>query len=69
MKTKTYLFLFFLVIILVFILGVRYGQRVEKNNKMIDYLLKITPTKPIPSPSSVKYKEATPSAIFFNIKN
>lgn len=45
MKTKPYLFLSFLVIILAFILGVRYGQKVEKNNKVIDYLLKLpTPT-------------------------
>ncbi len=35
MKTKSYLFLTILAIILVFILGVRYGQKVEKSNLSI----------------------------------
>lgn len=57
MKIKPYLFLFFLVVLLTFILGVRYGQRVEKNNKVVDYLLKIpTPTIKI-SPTPPIYKE------------
>jgi hypothetical protein len=59
MKTKPYIFLFFLVVILAFILGVRYGQRVEKNNKIVDYLLKLpTPTlqvTPTP-PDYIEYK-------------
>lgn len=55
MKLKSYIFIIVLIIILTFILGVRYGQRIEKNNKVVDYLLKITPTKPIPSPTPVKY--------------
>lgn len=55
MKTKSYIFLFVMILILIFILGVRYGQNVEKNNKVVDYLLKITPTKPIPSPTPIKY--------------
>jgi len=55
MKLKSYFFLIFLFIILVFILGVRHGQRVEKNNKVVDYLLKITPTLPAPSPTPIKY--------------
>lgn len=55
MKTKSYVFLFVMILVLIFILGVRYGQNVEKNNKVVDYLLKITPTKPIPSPTLVKY--------------
>jgi hypothetical protein len=55
--TKPIFFLFALIIILAFILGVRYGQRVEKNNETIDYLLSITPTKaPTPTPL-LKYKE------------
>ena len=55
MKTKPYLFLFSLVVILAFILGVRYGQKVEKNNKTIDYLLKLpTPTAPV-TPIPPKY--------------
>ncbi len=43
-KNLPYFFLFFLFIILVFILGVRYGQKVERTNKTISYLLKISPT-------------------------
>lgn len=41
--------------ILVFIFGVRYGQSIEKNNKVVDYLLKITPTKPASTPTPIKY--------------
>ena len=55
MKIKSYLFLFCLIVILAFILGVRYGQKVEKNNKVVDYVLKITPTIPVPSPTPIKY--------------
>lgn len=78
MKTKPYLFLFFLIVILVFILGVRYGQRVEKNNKIVDYLLLITPYPtytpyPLASPKSKDEggsptKNASPSPTLFNIK-
>ncbi|MEK7597801.1 MAG: hypothetical protein AAB441_04120 [Patescibacteria group bacterium] len=71
MKTKPYLFLFFLIVILVFILGVRYGQKVEKNNKAVDYLISITPlpTPPpnTPSPSGIK-KDASASPTLFNLK-
>jgi hypothetical protein len=57
MKIKPYLFLFFLVVLLTFILGVRYGQKVEKNNKTIDYLLKLpAPTAPV-TPTPVSYTE------------
>ena len=57
MKLKPYLFLFFLIVILTFILGVRYGQRVERNNKTIDYLLKLpAPTAPV-TPTPVSYTE------------
>lgn len=59
MKLKTYLFIGFLLFMLFFILGVRYGQYVEKQNKVIDYFLSITPTQP-PSPtptiSYIEYK-------------
>lgn len=57
MKITSYIFLFSLFIVLIFILGVRYGQKVEKNNKVVDYILKIspyptyTPYPTIPPPS------------------
>lgn len=57
MKIKPYLFLFFLVVVLIFILGVRYGQKIEKNNKMVNYILSITPTPKPPMPTPVKYKD------------
>jgi hypothetical protein len=45
---------------LVFAGGVRYGQRVEKVNKRIDYLVSLTPPQPTaspqPTPLSVQYK-------------
>lgn len=65
MKTKSYLLLFFLALILVFILGVRYGQKVEKTNKVINYVLSITPTTPI-SPTPLKY--ATSESKIWKIK-
>lgn len=67
MKTKPYLFLFFLVVMLAFVIGVRYGQRVEKNNKVVDYLLSITPYPtytPFPLPSKI----ASASPTLFNLK-
>ncbi len=45
-----------LIIILVFILGVRYGQRVEKTNKSVAALLSIPPTKPQPTQPPVTFK-------------
>ncbi|PIU36623.1 hypothetical protein COS77_01000 [Candidatus Roizmanbacteria bacterium CG06_land_8_20_14_3_00_34_14] len=56
MKIKSYIFIVFLVVILFFILGVRYGQKIEKNNKVVDYILKITPYPtytPYPLPTKV----------------
>ncbi len=52
MKLKSYLLLFALTVLLFFILGVRYGQKVEKTNKEINYILSLTPNKtPIPTKS------------------
>ena len=67
MKQGSYIFLFLLIVLLIFILGVRYGQKVEKNNKVVDYLLSITPyptytpypTLPLPS----KTASASPTLI------
>ncbi len=43
-KSIPYLFLAFLTALLLFILGVRYGQRVEKVNKTISYLISLPPS-------------------------
>jgi len=57
-KPKTLVFIVVLLLILFFILGVRYGQKVEKTNKVIDFLLSITPAKkPIPSPTPLIFEE------------
>lgn len=45
-----------LIIILVFIVGVRYGQRVEKTNKNVEVLLSLPPTKPVPTQPPVAYE-------------
>lgn len=55
MKIKPYVFLFILLVVLFFILGVRYGQRVEKTNKTINYLISLAPTKPIPTQPTLKF--------------
>lgn len=62
-----YLFLFSLIVILTFILGVKYGKKVEQANKINSYLLKITPSaSPKPSEggsiSLAPTKVSTPSA-------
>ena len=57
MKTKSYVFLFIMIFILIFIIGVRYGQSIEKNNKVVNLLLSITPTPIPPTPTPVTYKD------------
>ncbi|MFH0979782.1 MAG: hypothetical protein V1803_02460 [Candidatus Roizmanbacteria bacterium] len=48
MNNKSYLLLIFLIIVLAFVLGFRSGQKVEKTNKKVDYLLSLpSPTTPI----------------------
>ncbi|GAB4219576.1 MAG: hypothetical protein Fur009_6380 [Candidatus Microgenomates bacterium] len=55
------------MIILVFIIGVRYGQKVEKANKAIDYFLSITPTKkPTPTPTWIIVEYRTKSGFKIN---
>lgn len=51
-KTTPYLFLGFLLLVLLFIVGVRYGQQVEKTNKLTSYLVSIAPSA-TPAPSTV----------------
>lgn len=50
-KLGPYFLLGFLFVILVFIIGVKYGKKVESTNKVIDFAMSITPTK-VPSPTS-----------------
>ena len=46
-----------LFIILVFIIGVRYGQRVEKTNKIVNYLISLPPSPTIqPSQKPLEFK-------------
>lgn len=60
MRRGPIIFVLVLVLLLVFIGGVRYGQRVEKVNKTVSYLISLTPPTqpptPLPTPLSVKYK-------------
>lgn len=47
-----------LIIILVFILGVRLGQKVEKTNKVIDVMLSIPPSaRPNPTSGQLEFKQ------------
>ena len=45
-----------LLLILFFIVGVRYGQRVEKTNKNISAILSTTPKQAPPGESKIDYK-------------
>lgn len=57
LKKGPYLLIFILVIILIFILGVRYGQQVEMTNKKINFYLSLAPTKPPqPTPPTLGFK-------------
>lgn len=57
MNNKSYLLLILLIIVLAFILGFRSGQKVEKTNKVVNYILSITPTKIPLTPTPISYKE------------
>lgn len=66
MKQRTlvpYLFLSILTLILFFIIGIRYGQHVEKTNKITSYLISIAPsgtTAPTQPPLAFKtYKQSS----------
>lgn len=49
-KPGPYILFFSLIAILVFIIGIRYGQNVEKTNKKVNFYLSLPPTKP-PAPT------------------
>ncbi len=57
MKIKSYIFLFLLALILIFILGVRYGQKVEQTNKVVNYVLSITPSPTITPIQPLEFKK------------
>ncbi len=51
-RKAPYIFLFVLILIIAFIGGLRYGQSVERTNKVVDFILSITPSptlKPEPT--------------------
>ena len=50
-----YAFVFFLLLIIVFIAGTRYGRRVGEANKTIDYILSIPPSKAVLTPTPPTY--------------
>ena len=57
---KPIIFLFILLIIFFFIIGVRYGQRVEKANKIIDYHLSLPPSPTLqPTQQPLEFKTLT----------
>jgi hypothetical protein len=55
-KPGPYVLVFILIIIIIFILGIRYGQKVEKTNKIIDFVASIPPTKPVPTNIPLEFK-------------
>jgi len=71
-RSLPYFFLAFLFAILLFILGIRYGQRVELANKTIRYLVSIPPTptiQPTTMPLSFSEYEHAGCAISFLVPN
>ena len=54
-KISPYIFLAILTIILIFIIGVRYGQKVEQTNKIVNYLISLPPTKAPVTPAPVAF--------------
>jgi hypothetical protein len=61
-RSLPYFFLAFLFAILLFILGIRYGQRVELANKTIRYLVSIPPTPTLqPTIASLSFSDYTHS--------
>jgi hypothetical protein len=55
-KLRPYILITTLVLILIFILGVRYGQNVEKANKKINFMISIPPPKPVPTEKPIEFK-------------
>lgn len=56
-KRIPYFFLSFLLLILFFVVGLRWGQNIEKTNKIINYLISIPPTATlIPTQLPLKFE-------------
>ncbi|OQY66272.1 hypothetical protein B6D29_02870 [Microgenomates bacterium UTCPR1] len=78
MKKAQIIFLLTLLSILIFIVGFRSGQKVEKTNKIIDFITSITPYPtytPYPSPTkeasmspTIKQEKIIPTKITDNEK-
>lgn len=49
----------FLIVVLVFVLGVRYGQRVEMTNKTVSLALSLTPAGPTVTKSPLQFATYT----------
>jgi len=67
-KRTPYLFLGFLLLVLLFIVGVRYGQHVEKTNKLTSYLISIAPSATVASstvPLAFKTYKHAPCGVQF----
>ena len=58
-KVRPYILVASLILILIFILGVRYGQTVEKADKKTRFLISIPPTKAVPSEKPLNFKTFT----------
>lgn len=59
-KSLPYVFLAFLVALLLFIVGIRYGQHVEKVNKTVSYLISLPPSPtPALTSSPLSFSEFT----------
>jgi len=57
LKKTSIIFLLILFIVLIFIIGVRYGQRVEKTNKIINYLISLPPSPTLqPTQKPLEFK-------------
>lgn len=58
-KPLPYIFITLLIIILVFLVGVRYGQRVEKTNKILDFINRLPPSPTLPPKTAPDIAYAT----------
>ena len=55
-KIGPYILVTSLVLVLIFIVGLRYGQSVEKSNKKVEFTLSLPPTKIPPTSIPLEFK-------------